>query len=197
MFTSGLLQRSKKDYNLVKSYYIPMKSSISAKIPTELYEEVQGAIKEKKYTSNTECIIEGLNLLLRNPEQENTEDKDLLQEKEKEIQNLQNEVNRSKGEIQVLQEEVKRSKEDYINQIKSLEERLKGAPDIREFSRLQARSEELEKHNETLKKELDKASQDKEDLKETHKNYMIQVQTLINQKAIEAPGAKKKWWKLW
>src|SRR5665647_530779 len=160
MFTSGLLQRSKKDYNLVKSYYIPMKSSISAKIPTELYEEVQGAIKEKKYTSNTECIIEGLNLLLCNPDQENTEDKDLLQEKEKEIQNLQNEVNRSKGEIQVLQEEVKRSteevrrsKEGYINQIKSLEERLKGAPDLREFSRQQARSEELEKHNETLKAE--------------------------------------------
>ena len=178
-----------------------MKSSISAKIPTELYEEVQGAIKEKKYTSNTECIIEGLNLLLRNPDQENTEDKDLLQKKEKEIQNLQNEVNSSKGEIQVLQEEVKRSKEEvkrskegYINQIKSLEERLKGAPDIREFSRLQARSEELEKHNETLKGELAKASQDKEDLKETHKNYMIQVQTLIDQKAIEAPRAKKPWW---
>ena len=165
MFTSGLLHRSKKDYNLVKSYYTPMKSSISAKIPTELYEKVQGAIKEKKYTSNTECIIEGLNLLLRNPDQENTADENLLQEKEKEIQNLQNEVNRSKGEIQVLQEEVKRSKEEvkrskegYINQIKSLEERLKGAPDIWEFSRLQTRSEELEKHNETLKGELAKAS---------------------------------------
>ena len=50
-----------------------MKSSISAKIPTELYDKVQEAIKEKKYTSNTECIIEGLNLLLRNPTQENTE----------------------------------------------------------------------------------------------------------------------------
>ena len=80
-----------------------MKSSISAKIPTELYDKVQEAIKEKKYTSNTECIIEGLNLLLRNPTQENTEIESLLQEKEKEIQNMQEEVNRSKGEIQVLQ----------------------------------------------------------------------------------------------
>jgi hypothetical protein len=42
-----------------------------------------------------------------------------------------------------------------------------------------------------------KSSQDTEDLKEMHKNYMIQVQTLIDQKAIEAPGNKKKWWKLW
>ena len=215
MLTSGLLHRSKKDYNLVKSYYIPMKSSISAKIPTELYEEVQGAIKEKKYTSNTECIIEGLNLLLRNPDHENTENDDLLQEKETEIQNLQNEVNRSK-------EEVKRSKEDYINQIKSLEERLKGAPDVREFSRLQARSEELERHNETLIKELkmNEEHQEKriEDLKshiysldnqmrtkddqieklnENMHKQAVHLQTLLNQKAIEAPGNKKAWYKFW
>lgn len=60
-----------------------MKSSISAKIPTELYEEVQDAIKAEKYTSNTECIIEGLTLLLRNPDQGDTESKALLQEKKK------------------------------------------------------------------------------------------------------------------
>jgi chromosome segregation ATPase len=229
LFTSGLLYRSKKYYNLVKSYYTPMKSSISAKIPTELYIEVQGAIKEKKYTSNTECIIEGLNLLLRNQDQKNTEDEDLLQKKEKEIQNLQNEVNRGKGEIQVLQEEVKRSKEevksikeDYINQIKSLEERLKGAPDIREFSRLQARSEELEKHNETLIKELkmneehqkkriedlkshiyslDNQMRTKDDqiekLNENMHKQAVHLQTLLNQKAIEAPGNKKAWYKFW
>ena len=28
-------------------------------------------------------------------------------------------------------------------------------------------------------------------------NYMLQMQTLINQKAIEAPGAKKPWWRFW
>jgi len=65
-----------------------------------------------------------------------------------------------------------------------------------ETRELRARVEELQDHNETLKKELDKAGQDKEDLKETHKNYMIQIQTLINQKAIEAPGAKK-WYQFW
>jgi hypothetical protein len=51
-----VLHLSKKDYNLVRLYYNSMKSSISAKIPTELYEEVQAVIKEEKYTSNTECI---------------------------------------------------------------------------------------------------------------------------------------------
>jgi Arc/MetJ-type ribon-helix-helix transcriptional regulator len=109
-----------------------MKSSISAKIPTELYEEVQAAIKEKKYVSNTECIIKGLILLLRNHYIEDSELNSLLQKKEKEVQNLQDEVNRSKIEIQALRvevnsskEEVKRSNEGYTGQIKSLEEKLK------------------------------------------------------------------------
>lgn len=62
---------------------------------------------------------------------------------------------------------------------------------------LRARVEELQHHNETLKKELDKAGQDKDDIKKTFDNYMVQVQTLINQKAIEAPGAKKPWWQFW
>jgi hypothetical protein len=38
---------------------------------------------------------------------------------------------------------------------------------------VQNRYKEIEKHNETLKAELVKASRDKEDLKETHNNYML------------------------
>lgn len=34
-------------------------------------------------------------------------------------------------------------------------------------------------------------------LNSVHNKYMLQVQTLINQKAIEAPGTKKPWWKFW
>ena len=48
----------------------------------------------------------------------------------------------------------------------------------------------LKDYNGSLKKEL-------EDLKAIHNNYMLQMQTLINQKAIEAPGAKKPWWRFW
>jgi Arc/MetJ-type ribon-helix-helix transcriptional regulator len=174
-----------------------MKSSISAKIPTELYEEVQAAIKAEKYTSNTECIIEGLILLLRNQDQKDTKTNTLLQEKEKEIQNLHNEVNRSKEEVQTLQEEVNRSKDEvnrskdeYSRQIKSLEDKLRISPDPSELSQLHARSEELEKHNESLKAELEKTGL-------RYDNYMAQMQTLIKQKAIEAPGAKKSWWRFW
>ena len=67
----------------------------------------------------------------------------------------------------------------------------------KEDSSLENENTLLREYNETLKKELEKAGQDKEDLKKTFDNYMIQVQTLINQKAIEASGAKKAWWRIW
>ena len=184
-----------------------MKSSISAKIPTELYEEVQGAIKADKYTSNTACIIEGLTLLLRNPYQENTEDKSLLQEKEKEVQILQKEVNRSKEEIQTLQEEVNRSKEevnhskeDYTRQIKDLEESLRKAPDLGEFARLQARSEELEKSErdkEYLKGQI--AIKDQQlDKQAFSLQSVIQENSRLNVKLLpENTEVKKAWWKFW
>jgi molecular chaperone GrpE (heat shock protein) len=59
-----------------------------------------------------------------------------------------------------------------------------------EIPELKARIEEKEQHIETLKKEL-------ENITQMHNNYMVQMQTLINQKAIEVPGAKKPWWRFW
>jgi hypothetical protein len=50
--------------------------------------------------------------------------------------------------------------------------------------------EEKDKHIESLKVELT-------DLKSMHNNYIHQMQTLINQKAIEARGGKKSWWGFW
>lgn len=47
-----------------------------------------------------------------------------------------------------------------------------------------------------LKEELLKAGKREEDLRTMHTNYMLQVQSLINQKAIDGPG-QKKWWKFW
>ena len=52
------------------------------------------------------------------------------------------------------------------------------------------RINDLQAHNETLVKEL-------EDIKSMHNNYMMQMQTVITQRAIEAPGAKKPWWRFW
>lgn len=53
-----------------------------------------------------------------------------------------------------------------------------------------SRTQEQQIEIEFLRKEID-------DLKSIHNNYMIQVQTILNQKTIEAPGAKKPWWRFW
>jgi hypothetical protein len=56
-----------------------------------------------------------------------------------------------------------------------------------------------ESHNQIrdLQKELEKAERREVYFEEMHNNYMMQVQTLINQKQIVAPGAKKPWWRFW
>ena len=59
------------------------------------------------------------------------------------------------------------------------------------------RLQEIQEHNETLKIELEKAHQDKEAIQNLYDNYMRQMQTLITQKTIEAPGSKKPWWRFW
>jgi len=57
--------------------------------------------------------------------------------------------------------------------------------------------EEAQKQTTDLQKELEKAERREIYFEEMHNNYMMQVQTLINQKQIVSPGAKKPWWRLW
>ncbi len=83
-----------------------------------------------------------------------------------------------------------RTEDDIGHMEDEAEDNVGHAVDVTENAVLRARLEELEKHNGTLKKELEISQ-------ETHRNYMMQVQTLINQKAIEAPGNKKPWYKFW
>ena len=51
---------------------------------------------------------------------------------------------------------------------------------------------EKEKVIEARENGLKKADQDKEDLKQMHNNYFLQVQTLINQKAIGSPKESRE-----
>ena len=75
-----------------------------------------------------------------------------------------------------------------------MEENLSKAPDLVEFIQLQTRYEglqeiirEKDKSIERLDNDLIKAGQREEDLKQIHNNYMVQIQHLINQKAIGSP----------
>jgi len=56
---------------------------------------------------------------------------------------------------------------------------------------------EMQAHIETLKLDLDRSNKNADDIKEMYTNHVLQVQSLINQKTIEAPGTKKPWWRFW
>ena len=111
---------------------------------------------------------------------------------------LENLMNENKDDMKCYIDEIeehKHSIEGYKQSISALQ--AENITIKEEVIQLRARSEELEKHNTTLKGELEKSSQREEDLKQMHNNYFLQVQTLINQKAIEAPGNKRSWYKFW
>jgi Arc/MetJ-type ribon-helix-helix transcriptional regulator len=145
---------------------------VNAKIPKSLHDSMLVAVEEGKYKDKTTCITEALEKILNNKQQEQLINTKILQSKETEIQNLESKLQTKYAEIEKLLDI------------------LRKAPDPMEFAQLCTKSDELYAHNETLKKEL-------EDIKNLYNNYMLQMQTLINQKAIEAPGAKKPWWRFW
>jgi hypothetical protein len=62
---------------------------------------------------------------------------------------------------------------------------------------LRAQLIEMQSHLETLKLDLERSNKNADDIKEMYTNHVLQVQSLINQKAIEVPGSKKPWWRFW
>jgi hypothetical protein len=146
---------------------------ITVKLPVELHGNLSKAIEENRYTSMTAAIITALEKELSDNAKMSAD----IQDNDGNVQRLTLELQKNVLDLQVLQatfDGIQRLTEEKDKQL-----------------------EEKNKHIETLKEELAKAERDKEDLKVTYANYFTQVQTLINQKAIEAPGTKKPWWKIW
>jgi uncharacterized protein involved in exopolysaccharide biosynthesis len=55
----------------------------------------------------------------------------------------------------------------------------------------------LGKRLEEAQNQIEELKKDKESLLNLYNNYMLQMQTLITQKAIEVAGAKKPWCRFW
>jgi hypothetical protein len=62
---------------------------------------------------------------------------------------------------------------------------------------LKDENERLQEINEILLANIEELKKDKDTIQNLYNNYMMQMQTLINQKAIEAPGSKRPWWRFW
>jgi len=156
------------------------KRKISAWIPSALYDDIEKA----GYTSPTIAVTKGLELLVK--------------KQAGDIPETSGHKAETIGDTcETFRRQLETERESLKNEIEKLKASLQEAPDPVELAQLRARYEELERHNSTLKEELSKSGQREEDLKQMHNNYFLQVQTLINQKAIEAPGNKKKRWQFW
>jgi predicted RNase H-like nuclease (RuvC/YqgF family) len=93
-----------------------------------------------------------------------------------------------------ISQNVRQNLQDEINRLQCA---LQDTPDKLEYSKLQAKVEEKDKQIEEKDKHIGTLQKELENITNMHNNYMMQMQTLINQKAIEVPGAKKPWWRFW
>jgi hypothetical protein len=119
-----------------------------------------------------------------------------------EIEQLNISLQETREPVELLQ--LRAISEELEKKIKDLEANLRKAPDPVDTAKTQERLEGLqvvleEKNNRIndLTKEIENTRQDQEAIQNLYDNYMRQMQTLINQKAIEVPGAKKPWWRFW
>lgn len=143
------------------------KQKINVWIPGSLWKQI-GSLGYESPTKATIAAFEAL--VLQETKGSNQED----------IGSLQEALGSSQEEVRKYQEANRK-----------LEENLRKAPDLVTFAQLQARYEglqeiikEKEKSIERLENDLKKAGQREEDLKNMHNNYMLQIQSLINARAL-------------
>ena len=155
------------------------KIRVSARIPKELYD-----ICLQRYDNITNAINAGLELLSAQSEDETKTDEDIRQQN-KDTYRQNEDKSKLVNSTRLRNEDARHTDEDVSSRNDTQELRAR----IEEKDK---QIEEKDRHIETLKKDLDVSQ-------ETHRNYMLQMQTLINQRALEPPTSEKKkpFWKFW
>jgi septal ring factor EnvC (AmiA/AmiB activator) len=152
---------------------------VKTKVPFDLWKKVEAL----GFESANEAVINAFEKLVSDQELN-----DFVKEQETEIKELRSELENE----QRLNLELRSKIQDLETQLGN--EQKQNQELQREF---EIRMEEAQKPIKDLQKELEKAERREIYFEEMHNNYMMQVQTLINQKQIVAPRAKKPWWRFW
>jgi flagellar capping protein FliD len=143
-------------------------------VPEDLYTQIV-----QPGRTVTEVVIQALEAFLTDaPGQSQTESNELKAIQEARIQELQNHNELLKKELEII---LGSDKNTSSEEGKSNEELVMS---------LNRRIESLEDQLKTKDNQIGK-------LTENMQAQSVHIQTLINQKAIEAPGAKKPWWRFW
>jgi chromosome segregation ATPase len=194
---------------------------IKTKIPLDLWKKVEVL----DFDSPDKAVINALEKLVSDPElniygkeqgiriqelknrlDDEQRDYQELQSKTQELEKRLENEQRHNQELQSKTQELEKRLEDeqrHNHELQSktqeLEKRLEDEQrHSQELQRkLELRMEESQNQIRDLRKELEKAERREVYFEEMHNNYMMQVQTLINQKQIVAPGTKKPWWRFW
>jgi chromosome segregation ATPase len=160
---------------------MPDRKRINVNIPMSLYLRVN----ESTYNL-TDAVTEGLTLLLSGS---SNNDIVLLANQElqasndallKELEDLRNKESENKGILQANELKIKEL-QDQIKLNDSLQDRI-------EDMKTQFQAFYAQLHTKDLQIEK---------LTETMQAQAVHLQTVLNQKAIEAPGSKKPWWQFW
>jgi chromosome segregation ATPase len=173
---------------------------IKTKVPLNLWKKVE----ELDFDRPDTAVITALEKLVSGPELSvyGKEQEIKKQELEKRLEDDQRCNLELQSKIQELEKRLEgeqRHNQDSQSKTQELEKRLEDEQrQNQELQReLELRMEETQKQIKDLRKELEKAERREIYFEEMHNNYMMQVQTLINQKQIVSPGAKKPWWRIW
>ena len=129
------------------------------------------------------------------------QDNNQVESKENQIESKNNQIESNTiNELRARLEEKDTQIEKTQRQIKNMEESLRKAPDLAEFSRMQAKSEELEKaerDKEYLKGQIVIKDQQL-DKQAFSLQSVIQENSRLNVKLLpETTEIKKPWWRFW
>ena len=160
------------------------KIRVSARIPKDLYDSCL-----QRYDNITSAINAGLELLRAQCEDKTKTNEDTCQQN-KDTNSQNEDSSQLVNHTRLHNEDERHTVEDVISRGNTQELRAR-------LEEKDKQIEEKDRHIETLKAELDKSGHDKEAIQNLYNNYMLQMQTLINQRALEAPGAPRKWWQIW
>jgi hypothetical protein len=167
------------------------KKKIQAWIPVSIWIQIESF----GFKSQNEAVNKAFEKLIE------IQDNNQVESKKNQIESKKNQIESNMiNELRARLEEKDTQIEKAQRQIINMEESLRKAPDLAEFSRMQAKSEELEKaerDKEYLKGQI--AIKDQQlDKQAFSLQSVIQENSRLNVKLLpENKEAKKSWWQFW